>query len=238
MAKAGSAKVGSAKAGLEEAGSAKARLAKAGLAKVGAVLLLISTSFLIAVPQQVPNASKSPAHPPIATRRKVAGISDFAEVSPQLYRGAQPGRAGIESLQKMGIGIVVDMRGGRNKSEKAAVQKAGMQYVSISWHCPFPSDKPFAKFLELIEENPDKKIFVHCRLGNDRTGMAVAAYRMAEQGWSADDAMNEMQTFGFSAVHHVICPGLAGYEKSFPHRLQTGNSFRDLRAHGESALSK
>jgi tyrosine-protein phosphatase SIW14 len=221
-----------------QAAMAKTELTRIGIAKAAAALLLISTSFLTAVPQQVRNASNSPAHPPIATRQKVNGISDFAEVSPQLYRGAQPGRAGIESLKKMGVGIVVDMRGGRNKSEKAAVQKAGMQYVSISWHCPFPSDKPFAKFLELIDENPKKKVFVHCRLGNDRTGMAVAAYRMAEQGWSADDAMNEMQTFGFSGVHHVICPGLASYEKSFPHRLKTGKSFKDLRVHGEAAPAK
>jgi hypothetical protein len=55
---------------------------------------------------------------------------------------------------------------------------------------------------------------------------------------SADEAMNEMRALGFTGVHHEICPGLARYEKSFPHRLQTGASFKDLRAHGSPALSK
>ena len=120
----------------------------------------------------------------------------------------------------MGVDVVVDMRGGKNKSEEAAVQKAGMQFVSIPWHCPFPNDKPFARFLKLVHGNPGKTVFLHCRLGDDRTGMAVAAHRMADQGWTADEAMNEMPTFGFAGMHHAICPGLAHYEHTFPHRLK------------------
>jgi len=84
----------------------------------------------------------------------------------------------------MGVDVVVDMRGGKNKSEEAAVQKAGMQFVSIPWHCPFPNDEPFARFLKLVHDNPGKRVFLHCRLGDDRTGMAVAVYRMADQGWT------------------------------------------------------
>src|SRR5438128_7753691 len=85
------------------------------------------------------------------------------------------------------------------------------------------------RFLELIRKNPDKKIFVHCRRGNDRTGMMIAAYRMGAQGWTADQAMKEMHFFGYTAVHHLMCPGLAGYEKSFPQRLKTSSAFRELR---------
>jgi hypothetical protein len=76
------------------------------------------------------------------------GNFKFCQVSPNLYRGPQPSITGIESLQKMGVNIVIDMRGGRNNSEKAAARKLGMQYVSILWHCPFPSDQPFCQVLE------------------------------------------------------------------------------------------
>jgi len=58
------------------------------------------------------------------------GNFKFCQVSPNLYRGAQPGITGIESLQKMGVNIVVAMRGGCNKSEKAAAKKLGMQYAT------------------------------------------------------------------------------------------------------------
>ena len=215
-------------------------------ARVIAVALLLTSALCVSAdPQQADapasdNSSSSvsvPKHSP-ATLQKAAGIKNFAQVTPKLYRGGQPGIAGARSLKKTGIDIVVDMRGGLNKREKATVQELGMQYISIPWHCPFPSDKPFATFLKLIQENPEKKIFVHCRLGNDRTGMAVAAYRMAEQGWSADEAMNEMKVFGFTYGHHWICPPLARYEKSFPHRLKTSPAFKDIQPLSTPALSK
>jgi protein-tyrosine phosphatase len=76
-----------------------------------------------------------------------------------------------------------------------------------------------------LHENKGKKVFVHCRLGDDRTGMMVAAYRMADEGWTADEAMAEMKAFGFSCGHHFICPGLAHYEKEFPHRLRNNPAF-------------
>ena len=103
-----------------------------------------------------------------------------------------------------------------------------MQYITIPWHCPFPRDEWFAKFLKLIQENPNKKIFAHCRLGDDRTGMMVAAYRMGLEGWTADEAMNEMRQFGFTGAHHFICAGLAPYERSFPDKLKNSPALKDV----------
>jgi protein tyrosine/serine phosphatase len=105
-----------------------------------------------------------------------------------------------------------------------------MKYVAIPWHCPWPRDKVFAKFLKVVHDNKGKKIFVHCRLGDDRTGMMIAAYRMAEERWTADEAMNEMKSFGFTQSHHLICPSLASYEKHFPEHLKDAPEFADERA--------
>ena len=185
----------------------------------------------------LPAAMAQQSHPALRAvprHTKVTGIANFGEVTATLYRGAQPNPHGLENLKKMGVSIVVDMRGGNNKAEESAVTKLGMQYVPIPWHCPFPTDKPFARFLKVIDDNPGKKIFVHCRLGDDRTGLAVASYRMANEGWSADEAMNEMKEFGFTGVHRFICPGIAPYEKQFPSRFQADPAFKDLRASGAS----
>jgi protein tyrosine/serine phosphatase len=156
-------------------------------------------------------------------------IPDFGEVTPTLSRGGQPKERGFEALAKMGFQIVVDLRGNRD-SEREEVTRLGMQYVSMSWQCSFPKDRIFAEFIMLIRANPGKKIFVHCRVGDDRTGMMVAAYRMAEEGWSAARAMKEMDSFGFSLVHkHLICPRLADYEEEFPKRFATKPEFEKLR---------
>jgi protein tyrosine phosphatase (PTP) superfamily phosphohydrolase (DUF442 family) len=162
-------------------------------------------------------------------KRRVSGISDFGEVTPRLFRGAQPNHAGFRALSKMSVAIVVDTRGNRSKSEGREVRRLGMRYVAIPWHCPFPHDEAFAKFLRLLRENPDKKVFVHCRLGDDRTGMMIAAYRMADEDWTADEAMREMRKFGFSEAHHLICPTLASYEEHFPEHLRTNPLFRGVR---------
>ena len=81
------------------------------------------------------------------------------------------------------------------------------------------------RFAEIIEENPNKKIFVHCRVGVDRTGVAIASYRMAKEGWSPDEAMKDMQFFGFSGFHHVMFPKLVRFEKEFPEHLKTSSAF-------------
>lgn len=126
----------------------------------------------------------------------------------------------------MGIGIVIDGRE-LHWTERKKVEKLGMRYVAFHWYCLFPEDKTFAKFLALIRENPDKKIFLHCRLGDDRVGMMIAAYRMADQHWTAEEAMREMQANGFTPIHRMICPRLAGYERSFPERYRTDPVFRE-----------
>jgi len=174
------------------------------------------------------NVSRASAERKLGERRKVKGVPNFGEVTPMLFRGAQPSPGGFDALAKMGVQIVVDARGDRSDSEGKEVDRLGMKYVAIGWHCSFPHDEVFVRFLKLLRENPDKKVFVHCRLGDDRTGMMVASYRMASEGWSADEAMLEMQHFGFSSAHHLLCPRLASYERSFPTRLRSNPAFEGL----------
>jgi protein tyrosine/serine phosphatase len=158
---------------------------------------------------------------------RAKGIPNLGEVTPTLYRGGQPSPEGFQRLAQMGINVVVDT--GRSKRDEAVVKNLGMTYVSLPWYCPFPNDKVFARFIEITRKNPAKKIFVHCRLGDDRTGMMIAAYRMAEQHWTAKEALQEMHEFGYRGVHHLMCPGLGRFEKSFPKRLRNDPTFRNLR---------
>jgi tyrosine-protein phosphatase SIW14 len=187
------------------------------------------------VPQMAtPSASTDSADHSFGQPLTIKGVPNAGQVTPRLYRGAQPTTQGFEALAGLGINIVVDLRGSR-EDERERVTKLGMQYVAIPWHCPFPKDDAFAQFLTLLRQNPGKKVFVHCRLGDDRTGMTVAAFRIAEQGWTAQEAMNEMEAFGFSLPHHLICPTLSSYEASFPQRFNKSPEFRDLRGPKSSA---
>jgi len=156
----------------------------------------------------------------------VQGVGNLGEVTPMLYRGGQPKPAGFAALAKMGINIVVDVRLSGKDNERKEVEKDGMQFVELPWHCLFPKDEPFARFLKLLKDNPGKKVFVHCRYGDDRTGMMIAAYRMAVEGWTPAEARTEMEKFGF---HRLICLSLGPYEKEFPEHLRSNPAFQDLR---------
>ena len=185
--------------------------------------------------QQQTETQQPPADTPVEVIGKQL-IPEFAEVTPALYRGAQPRKHGFEALAKIGIQIVVDLRGDRD-NERAEVTSFGMQYVPMHWECSFPKDRIFADFLILIRKNPGKKIFVHCRVGDDRTGMMIAAYRMAEESWSPKQAMKEMTEYGFNLPHRrLICPRLSEYEEHFPERFATKPEFEELRSTKPSQL--
>jgi len=172
--------------------------------------------------------TQPPAVRAIGRRLQEKGVPNFGEVTTTLYRGGLLNPTGIKALKRLGMNVIIDTHA-HDETEEKIVEGLGMKYVAIPWHCPWPHDEVFAKFLQVLHENKGKKIFVHCRLGDDRTGMMVAAYRMAEEGWTADEAMREMKSFGFSRSHHLLCPGLAGYEKEFPNRLREDPVFEGVR---------
>jgi protein tyrosine phosphatase (PTP) superfamily phosphohydrolase (DUF442 family) len=197
--------------------------------RVGFATFAIIATMFIAARAQVPAPVTSGASHAFAQKLSLEGVPVFAQVTPTLYRGAQPTDEGFRNLAEMGVKIVVDQRGSREK-EREQVTKLGMQYVAIPWHCPLPEDSVFARFLTLLRDNPVTKVFVHCLSGQDRTGMEIAAYRMAEQGWSAEEAKQEMEAFGFSRIHRWRCPSLSSYEERFPERFKESPAFKDLRA--------
>jgi len=196
------------------------------------VVLVISLAIAASVSPQTDHPEVSPSKQPVAEHAMgkhltAKGIPNFGQVTPTLYRGGQPSVEGFRELAHTGVNIVVDT--GRSERDESLVKNLGMVYISLPWYCPFPKDEVFARFITLMRDNPGKKIFVHCRLGDDRTGMMIASYRMTQEGWTAKEAMQEMHEFGYRGIHHLMCPGLERYEKSFPQRVQNNRVFENLR---------
>lgn len=127
------------------------------------------------------------------------GLSNVGRVAPGIFRGAQPGKDGYATLKTMGIRTVIDMR--TTESEKAQVESAGMRAIAVPIEMTRDGLKEKVdKVVALMADPANQPVYVHCRHGQDRTGIAVAAYRMKQQGWSLADAEAEMQAFGFNDV--------------------------------------
>jgi hypothetical protein len=54
----------------------------------------------------------------------------------------------------------------------------------------------------------------------------VAAYRIAQQHWTADQAVQEMYSFGF---HYYLYPNMESYVRKFPANFAAGSAFLLLR---------
>jgi protein tyrosine/serine phosphatase len=167
-------------------------------------------------------AAQSHASPPAGLPARPAppcerygGLPNFGVVSDQLYRGAQPDENGFAELARLGIAIVVNLRHerGRIARERTLVQSLGMHYVSIPWSGhDEPDPEQVAQFLRLLRDNPQRKVFVHCRRGVERTGVMVACYRISRQQWTPERAQAEMERFGFRPIvtpHRCLSFGAA-----------------------------
>ena len=151
----------------------------------------------------------------------ITGIDNFGQVDAHLYRGAQPVPAAYAELKTLGIDTVVrfNPEGQDMAVEKNQVESLGMKFVSLPWSgLGEPTHEQVVSFLALLSDNPGAKIFVHCRLGADRTGVMVALYRLTFSHWTTEQTLAEMHAFHY---HHLFLPHLQRYVESFPSTLSS-----------------
>jgi tyrosine-protein phosphatase SIW14 len=160
-----------------------------------------------------------------AEKLKFAGLPRFGRINDSLYRGAQPYPEGLQQLKKLGITTIIDLRGEDAHKvdwERKQAEALGIRFIHLpvsGWSTP--SNEQVAQFFSVFRGNAgntNEKVFVHCRLGEDRTGVFIASYRIAFDHWSSDQALNEMLAFGFNRMWH---PSMASYVRSLPQLLQS-----------------
>jgi protein tyrosine/serine phosphatase len=161
---------------------------------VPALLLVISSS--LAAEKVRPNEWAVPI--------RVEGVPNLYRITPNLYRSAQPTPQGFRNLEQMGIRTVINLRGGDDDGRAALEVGFRLEDVPLSaWRVRQASNVRILRILGDAERGP---VLVHCKHGADRTGMVVALYRMAYQGWDRQKAIEEMRRGGYG--FHSIYRGL------------------------------
>ena len=143
----------------------------------------------------------------------VEGITNFDRVNDGLYRGAQPNSLGLQSLARLGIKTIINLR---QTNEVWAVEAAEAQALGITYtNVPMsgvdrPTDQQVEQVLALLETAP-APVFIHCLRGADRTGTIIACYRIQHDQWTSAQAMSEADQHGMS-VWEV---GMKNFVKDF-----------------------
>ena len=143
--------------------------------------------------------------------RSVRGIDNFDVVeSGVVYRGAQPSHQGIETLKSLGVRTIVNLRHDPRAWEERECIAAGIDYI---WIPMFASDVKPAQVENVLRAfgTAERPIFVHCRFGRDRTGLAVGAWRLTDGDWPREKIIEELHVHGYNWLAY---PGIERYLRS------------------------
>ncbi len=89
----------------------------------------------------------------------------------------------------MGVRSIINLRS--NHTDRDVVQDDGFMLINYPMLASRIDRSQLMEVLTLIANAP-KPVLIHCRHGADRTGAVCAAYRIVEQNWQPDQAINEM----------------------------------------------
>ena len=121
---------------------------------------------------------------------------NFHKVNENLYRSGQPDKDEFFSLYTFnGIRSVLNLR--ENNSDKDEINAINRNWNNAVTLYEIPldtgkiSEDDLYKILTVIRDAPNP-LLIHCWHGSDRTGCAVAAYRIVFENWSVEDAISEL----------------------------------------------
>jgi protein tyrosine phosphatase (PTP) superfamily phosphohydrolase (DUF442 family) len=164
----------------------------------GAVIAAASIFLLTWVAGAAPSLANRPKT--WAQPIKLEGVPNLYRVSNELYRGDQPSPQGMRNLKNLGLKTIINLRSFH--SDRDEIGGTGLAYEHIymkAWH---PEEKELVRFLKIVTDPRRVPVLVHCQHGADRTGVVIAFYRIAVQGWSKTEAIREMTGGGFG-FHQV-----------------------------------
>jgi protein tyrosine/serine phosphatase len=128
------------------------------------------------------------------------------DASQNILRGGQPDAKGFIYLKSLGITNIIKLNLEDNEDAEATALGMTVVYIPINTYDQVIHLEKWKFEVAVIAITPNT--FIHCAHGQDRTGLVVAGYRMAN-GMSKADAEKEMLANGF----HKELIGLWGFFK-------------------------
>jgi protein tyrosine phosphatase (PTP) superfamily phosphohydrolase (DUF442 family) len=113
--------------------------------------------------------------------------------------GGQPTEQAFAKIAASGFRSVLSLRGPGEgidlNKERALVEKAGLRYFNIPVVSSAPRAEQADEFIKLVKETSNHPMLINCSTAN-RVGAFMMIYRVLEQGWSQEKALEEALKIG------------------------------------------
>ena len=122
------------------------------------------------------------------------------QMSPMLYRSALPDDGAVPLLKHLKVTTVINFL---PEADSNWLSEPGINQIQLPYRTNHVDDSDVLKTLRTIQAaEANGPVLMHCKHGSDRTGLMAAMYRVVVQGWSKEDALNEMTQGGFGESGH------------------------------------
>jgi protein tyrosine/serine phosphatase len=136
------------------------------------------------------------------------GVDNLHRVTPSLYRSAQIAASDLPQLKALGIRKIVSFRAFHSDKTMLAGTDITLERVRINtWK--IRDDDMVSALKALQHADRDGPILIHCQHGADRTGLVSALYRIVYQGWTKQQAEDELLNGGYG--FHPVWKNIRSY---------------------------
>jgi protein tyrosine/serine phosphatase len=145
---------------------------------------------------------------------KQGEVRNFHKVHDFLYRGGQPKKGEMSKLASMGIKTIINLRGEGDlaREEQKEAEATGLRYFSFPLsRMGRPSDETIMRIISIIDSSENQPVFIHCKLGSDRTGLVVAMHRLLHDGWTDKQAITEAKSLGMNWTSFALKDYVSDY---------------------------
>ena len=126
-------------------------------------------------------------------------IYNFLALSDQLLCSGMPSAEQVAELPAAGVRRVINLATYDPENdpddEATLVASLGMKYESIPVDWEAPTREDLEDFMQVMDENGDEKVLVHCR-ANYRATAFIALYRNLRLGWTQEEAFLDLRRIG------------------------------------------
>ncbi len=151
------------------------------------------------------NSSRDPRPEKWAKPVKSITLTNWYKLDDDVYRSEQPSQRGFQEIRDAGIRTVLNLRD--RSTDAPLLQGLGLDLVEVPMTAGNFTETDIIKALKVIRD-ARKPVLIHCQRGADRTGVVAAMYRIVCEGWTKDDAIDELVHggYGFNRIWYRNIP--------------------------------